>query len=69
MSWKVHLFPEVEQGTIFPAGVQVFPTGILQIPQEILTKTLVIKQILVFFYRILTKYAPKTGLKSVWNMF
>ena len=41
MSWKVHLFPEVEQGTIFPAGVQVFPTGILQIPQGICLNAIV----------------------------
>ena len=34
------------QGVIFPAGVRVFPAGNLQNPQEILTKTLIIEQIL-----------------------
>ena len=34
------------QGVIFPAGVRVFPPGNLQNPQEILTKTLLIEQIL-----------------------
>ena len=32
-----------------PAGVRVFPSGILQYPQEILTKTLIIEQILWYF--------------------
>ena len=36
----------LNQGVIFPAGVRVFPTGNLQNPQEILTKTLIIEQIL-----------------------
>ena len=34
------------QGVIFPAGVRVFPAGNLQNPQEILTRTLIIEQIL-----------------------
>ena len=34
------------QGVIFPTGVRVFPAGNLQNPQEILTKTLIIEQIL-----------------------
>ena len=34
------------QGVIFPAGVRVFPARKLQNPQEILTKTLIIEQIL-----------------------
>ena len=34
------------QGVFFPAGVRVFPTGNLKNPQEILTKTLIIEQIL-----------------------
>ena len=37
---------DAEQGVIFPAGVWVFPAGNLQNPQEMLTKTLIIKQIL-----------------------
>ena len=35
-----------EQGVIFPEGVRVFPAENLQNPQEILTKTLIIEQIL-----------------------
>ena len=38
------------QGLFFNAGVRVFPAGILQIPQEILTKTLIIEQILGFLW-------------------
>ena len=34
------------QGVFFPAGVRVFPAGNLKYPQEILTKTLIIEQIL-----------------------
>ena len=34
------------QGVIFPAGVRVFPAGNLQNSQEILTKTLIIEQML-----------------------
>ena len=34
------------QGVIFPVGVRVFSAGNLQTPQEILTKTLIIEQIL-----------------------
>ena len=38
-----------DQGVIFPAGVRVFPAGNLQNPQEILTKTLIIEQVLWYF--------------------
>ena len=36
------------QGVFFPAGVRVFPAGNLKYPQEILTKTLIIEQKLIF---------------------
>ena len=50
LSWTMHraFFP--------PAGVQVFPVGILQIPQEILTKTLIIEQILGFLVNYNKKF-------------
>ena len=46
---KIDNLSPYSQGVFPPAGVRVFPAGILQIPQEILTKTLIIEQILGFF--------------------
>ena len=37
----------VLQGIIFQLGVWGFPTGIVSISQEILTKTVIIEQVLV----------------------
>ena len=44
--YRVHTVHSPSQGVIFPTGVRVYPAGNLQNPQEILTKTLIIEQIL-----------------------
>ena len=47
ISEVVGIYDICEQGVIFPQGVWVFPTGNLQKPQEILTKTLIKNTIIV----------------------
>ena len=55
------------KGIFFPMGVRVFPAGILQIPQEILTKTLIIEQILGGIFENINKIFPQNREKI--NMF
>ena len=71
--WKDSLKIQVswEQGIFSPAGVRVFSAGNPQNPQEILTKTLIIEQMLWYFdnfNQIFSQNRLEINMEYVYNV-